>query len=827
MTGVFDGVAVLDLTDGMAGGMTAMLLADHGAVVTRIEPPGGGRFDELSGSVVWNRGKRRAVLDVDDPDDRQVVVDAARTADVLIESFAPGTTQRLGIDYETLRTANPRLIYCSITGYGSSGRDADRPAIDALVAARTGHNVEGRGVVGGTIARISGGDGVLPGLEKPADCWVGPERDGPLFSGVPWISLATFYNASLGISAALRAREITGRGQRVETSLLQGALTTTVAAWQRVEHPDARGYQSWIIDPRAPKGFFRGADGSWQHHWVPLPAFVLGASAGDRLDPAGGVAPKDAPLRIGVDAEEMVILLHYYPLMAEAVKKFPTGEWVDVAARVGVPVQHVRSPEAGLLDDAFVADGCVVELDDPEHGPIRQVGRVYSLSRCPTDRPSPRRPRGADTAALRDEVASTSAGASVASSTGAPRSLAHPLAGVRVLDLGLAVAGPWGTQLLAELGADVIKVNSARDKYWMTNHIAMTCNRSKRSIVLDLKTDDGTRVLRQLVADADVVQHNMRHEAAVRLGVDYESLAAINPRLIYCHTRGFDRGARDGLPGNDQTGAALAGTTWCDGGMDFDDGRPHWSLSSMGDTGNGFLSAIGIVQALYHRDRTGEGQLVDTSIAYAQLLNASSAWASADGSAHGARHRLRGDATGMSATYRLYQTADDRWIALAVLTSDQFSALGETIGRRADFPAERFSPAGNPGPHDDELTKILTDAFETEPADTWFERLDTAGVPVEICNPDWVLALFDDDEMRRKGWVTSFRHPTLGQMDMFGSLIDFSDTPGKVWGAPLVPGQHSREILRGLGYGDADIDGLVETGVVEVFDPTAPDGRRA
>ena len=135
-----------------------------------------------------------------------------------------------------------------------------------------------------------------------------------------------------------------------------------------------------------------------------------------------------------------------------------------------------------------------------------------------------------------------------------------------VLDLGLAVAGPFGTQLLADLGAEVIKVNNALfDSFWMRNHIAMCCNRGKRSIPIDLKKPEGMAVLHDLVRTADVVQHNMRYDAAERLGVDYESLRAINPTLIYCHTRGPRPRARMLLPGNDQTGAALAGVV-VDGG---------------------------------------------------------------------------------------------------------------------------------------------------------------------------------------------------------------------------------------------------------------------
>ncbi len=149
-----------------------MLLADHGARVTRIEPPGGDPFGAFSGSRVWARGKRSALLDLTEPGQRNVVLELASRADVVVESFAPGVTQDLGVDYETLCAKNDRLVYCSITGYGADGQHADRPGYDMLVAARTGQQWEHRGIVGGTIEKLAGGEGMMPGLVPPdEECW--------------------------------------------------------------------------------------------------------------------------------------------------------------------------------------------------------------------------------------------------------------------------------------------------------------------------------------------------------------------------------------------------------------------------------------------------------------------------------------------------------------------------------------------------------------------------------------------------------------------------------------------------------------------------------
>jgi crotonobetainyl-CoA:carnitine CoA-transferase CaiB-like acyl-CoA transferase len=822
MAGVLAGVTVLDLSWGVAGPIATMLLADHGAQVTRIEPPGGAPFGAVSGADVWARGKRSAVLDLTEPSQCDVFLELAQRADVVVESFGPGTTQRLGIDYETLKAGNERLVYCSITGYGADGRHADRPGYDMLVAARTGQQWEHRGVVGGTIERLVGGEGIMPGLEPPDDeSWVGPPRDGPLASGVPWPSMATAYLATLAISAALRERELSGCGQKVSTSHLQGVLATTIGPWQRTERYRSVNYQSWLIDPRAPKAIYKAADGRLVHQWVMLPTFVLGVSQGDRLelpspDSQWQVArPRDMHLRIGMAEENMVILHEFDPQLRAAIAKFPSDEWARVAAEVGVPLQIVRSPEEALLDELLVTDGCVTEVEHPKHGTVRQVGRVYGLSACTPDPPASPALTGAHTQEVIAEAAMPARERMPAPvrSTHSP-----PLNGVRVLDLGLAVAGPFGAQLLADLGADVIKVNTLTDGYWFGSHLAMACNRGKRSISLNLKDPEGYAALEALVRTADVVHHNMRYDAAQRLRVDYESLKAIKPDLIYCHTRGFEHGPRDSLPGNDQTGAALAGTTFLDGAVE-NGGRGLWTVCSLGDTGCGLLSAIATVQAIYHRDRTGVGQFIDTSILYAHLLNTSMSWITADGMHSSERPSLDRMHYGFGPLFRLYRTSEG-WLCIAVITAAQWSALCEVVEQPHLASDPRFADLAVRKANPDALASQLELAFSKRSAAEWFKLLDAAGVPCEVSDPDFVMTLFDDPELREKGWVTSYEHASVGHMDVFGLLFDFEQTPGVVQGPAPMVGQHTREILRGLGYAENDIDLLIGQGVaLETIQP--------
>lgn len=823
MAGVLDKLKVLDLTSGIAGPMTAMLLGDNGAEVIKIEPPGGDPArrepgPQQLGYTVWQRGKKSAFLDLTKAEDKDVLLALARAADVLVESYAPGETQKLGIDYATLSALNPRLIYCSITGYGRDNPLSRRPAIDALVQARTGLMFEQRGWPEGALNHMNGQPDPFPDLEIPQDWVQGAPRPGPLFVASQWPSLGAFFNASLGIAAALRAREITGKGQWVETSLLQGALAGAAGVWQRAEKIDAPGFDTWILGSKSPKGHFKAKDGVWLHNWVPNPRFILQAAAGDTLNASPDLTVQNDPDRFGTGPEEILVMSHYQPILAEAVAKFPVKDWIEAAATAEMTMQPVRSVEESLADPAFLEDGCVTETKDAELGTIRTVGNAFNMSVTQGRPGAPAVKPGANTDEVKAEAekiikdASAAAAAALspnpspASGRGRPAGSGEggaqrraPLEGIVVLDLGLAIAGPFGTQLLSDLGATVIKINGLFDLFWHRVHIAYMANRGKKSITLNLKDPRAMKILLDLVAKADVVQHNMRYDAAERLKIDYESLKKINPKLIYCHTRGFERGVRAGLPGNDQTGACLSGIQFEDGGMaraeNGVEGRPLWSFTSFGDTGNGFLSAIAICNAIYHRDRTGEGQFVDTSIINAALLNTSYAVATPDGKGF-ARPRIGGLQLGYSATHRLYETQDG-WLCVVANGAPARAALLRTLG-----VADTQDDAA--------LAGALAAKLKAQSAKDAFARLDAAGVPVEIVDPEFSRRLHDVPEFQKAQWVVSYPHPVVGRLDQIGLGFSLSDTPGVIQGRPLLVGEHTKEILAGMGYGEDEVKTMEE-----------------
>ena len=229
---------------------------------------------------------------------------------------------------------------------------------------------------------ISGRPGPYPEFGAPDGLVRGADRDGPVFPRAPWPSIGAAYLATLGLAAALRAREVTGAGQRVTTSLLQGALAAACLNWQRVEQPDAPLYWMWPVDARSVEGLYECADGKWVHHWTLRPRWVLTAAEGDTLTAgAREAAYRDDPDRVSMEPDGLLTGIFLHEQLAEAFKKFPAADWVRVAEEAGVGVAFVRSPGEALADESFRSDGCVVEVDDPDEGLIRASRGLSSSSR--------------------------------------------------------------------------------------------------------------------------------------------------------------------------------------------------------------------------------------------------------------------------------------------------------------------------------------------------------------------------------------------------------------------------------------------------------------
>jgi crotonobetainyl-CoA:carnitine CoA-transferase CaiB-like acyl-CoA transferase len=390
-----------------------------------------------------------------------------------------------------------------------------------------------------------------------------------------------------------------------------------------------------------------------------------------------------------------------------------------------------------------------------------------------------------------------------------------PLAGVRVIDLTQAMAAPFCTLNLADLGADVIKVeppsgeDMRRGAVGRDGHAGtfLAMNRNKRGLTLDLKRTEGVAVMHRLVRTADVFVQNYRPGAARRLGVDHETLAALNPRLIYCTISGFGAtGPYAGRGGYDLIAQGMSGIIGLTGD---EDGPPAKAGLPVSDLSAGLFGAYGILCALEHRERTGQGQLVDTSLLEAAMTL--TVWEVTEYWATGRVPQPLGSAHRWAAPCQALR-ASDGWFTVEADTDPLFEAVCRAI-ERPDLAADaRFVDAGERLRHREPLVAGIEKTTAGEPRAHWLARLDAAGVPAGPVNT-YPEALADP-HARAREMIVDLVHPGAGPIQALGVPVKLSDTPGAVdRPAPLL-GQHNAEVLTELGYTEAEQRMLKDKGVI-------------
>ncbi len=376
------------------------------------------------------------------------------------------------------------------------------------------------------------------------------------------------------------------------------------------------------------------------------------------------------------------------------------------------------------------------------------------------------------------------------------------LAGLSVLDLTSQLSGPYCAMILADLGADVVKVErpgQGDDARAMGPHVAgesapfMTFNRNKRSITIDLKTADGRAIARRLAARADVVLENWRPGAAARLGLGWEDVRTLNPRAIYCSISGFGQtGPYASRGGFDRIAQGMSGMMSVNGA---EDGPPLPVPIPVSDIGTGMFGVIGILAALHAREQSGVGQLVDTS-----LLETPIAWAVYEASSYFATGEVPlrlGPGHRTAAPYQAFRTADG-WINLGGGSPAFWPIICGVLGvpTLADDP--RFATPTLRVKNRATLAELLEARFVTAPTATWLERLEAAGVPAgPILDYRQVFA---DPHVRHREMAVEVDHPRAGRTRVLGIPVKLSATPGAVRRPAPTLGQHTEEVLSELGY---------------------------
>lgn len=381
---------------------------------------------------------------------------------------------------------------------------------------------------------------------------------------------------------------------------------------------------------------------------------------------------------------------------------------------------------------------------------------------------------------------------------------AQPLHGLTVIDLSQVLAGPLCTMILADLGADVVKIEPPRGdqarqslgtRVGDDSSAFLAVNRNKRSVVLDLGTDTGRAALHRLVAGADVVVENFRPGVAERLGAGYAELSEINPRLVYGSLTGFgSRGPYAGRPGLDLVAQAMSGLMSVTG---EEGGRPVKTGPPVADLSAGLYLTIGVLAALASRQATGRGQHVSTSL-YESALSLA-VWETAELWATGTTPGPLGSAHRLAAPYQALRTADG-YVVIAA-TNDRFwRRLCELIGRTELVEDPRFLTNADRLERRSDLVVELEAALAARTTDEWVEELVAAGVP---CGPlrDYpgVLA---DPHTEATGMIVETEHPGAGTVRMLGSPLHLAETAFTVRRPPPLLGEHTAEVLAALGLTD-------------------------
>ena len=736
--GALDGLRVIDFGQWIAGPLAAMLLADQGAEVIRVDPRDGPRWDTPA-NAVWNRGKQRIALDLKQSADRRTAEELIASADVVIENFRPGAMDRLGLGAEQMTARDDRLIYLSLPGFGATDERRDIAAWEGVVSAG----------VGTYSTRLMGG-----------------ETPQPVYTAVP---IASAYGAFVGAAAtamALVARERDGLGQRIESPLhdaLYQAVGLRGLRYHNVE--PAQRFVPWV-------GAYECADGRWIFFHAAFSHFIRqfceAAGVPEWLDEPWSNGP-----RVATDAE---LAGEARRRLTEIFRTRSALEWEELINAAGPPTVRCLDSHEWLEEEHARASKAVVQLDDPALGPMLQPGVQVRMSGTPGAVGHAQRAPDADREAV---LAGLAEAAPPAPWAGAPR-LSRALEGIRALDLCIILAGPTCGRTLAEYGADVIKIDNPNREGDVMFHEDV--NRGKRSLFLDLKSDDSRNTFRELVDTADVVVQNYRLGAMRRLGIDYESLAARKPGLVYATLNAFGEiGPWAERAGWEQLAQAATGMQTRYGG----DGPPTLQPFAINDYGTGIMGAFGVGLALYHRERSGEGQEIYTALARtAGTLQSvflhgyeGKRWDEARGQ----------NALGESPLQRLYEAADG-WLFLGA-ADDQIAALDGTPG---------LSGVAASG---DRLEAELEWRIRARPLAHWLEHLRGAGIGA-------AAAASTEDAMQTeyavaRGLSITREHEGRGQVRTTGPSPILSRTPA-IPGAPAsVPGADEQAILAELGGRDS------------------------
>lgn len=805
-------IRVLDFGQYLAGPLVGMMLADMGAEVIRIDPPGGPRFKSPASDML-SRGKSSLVLDLKSADDRAVALKLAARADVVIENFRPGVMQRLGLGPDDLRAVNPGIISLAMPGFASTDpKLAGLAAWEAVIAARTGQFTD------------MGLNRRLMGIN-------------PSFTP---LALASAYGAAFGAMSvlfALSARDSNG-GDHIEVPLASALLEGLIYNCEQIEdYPErykspreveldrraAEGLPmnlpfealSEFLDPfyrtytcSDGRGFYVVACSIAGHPQRALRTLGLGDLADELPDFSAYLDRKDWPAEWSarnypVGAKDRARISS---AMKAAFLTRPSHEWEALFGAAKAPGTAQRFSKEWLADPHALASGLVLEVNDPRHGKMRQMGNVAWIAddaEAAAKRPGPT----LDSARDRLDAILSEPTRPALEGTGKE----GWLDGLKVLDLTNVIAGPTIGSTLARFGADVTLVQPVAPSVdpWNAVVFGLHAQRGKKSVLLNLKTPEGQEALAKLIAEADVITMNGTDEQRDKLGLAPDRLEKMNPRLILVQLDAFGgplRGPKSDHLGYDDLAQAATGVmVRFGGGMATPEEHAHFGTI---DVLTGFCACISLAAALERRNRTGKGGIARAALAAAGNLIQAQFMYDFDGRASFDESSGR-EAQGWGPFYHCFE-ATDGWMFFAAPKEKR-----EALRAVADLADIANLP-------EVELLSALAECFATRPFAHWFEAF--AGTSSTVVRLGSLHATRDAAIQRESEGAIDLteatfcvirhdRHP-MGRWADLVAPNAVRPERGRITIPGPMPkyGTHTREVLGRLGYPAEAIDAMISSG---------------
>lgn len=803
--GALAGVRVLEVGSGVAAPYCGKLFADLGATVVKVEPPNGdparlrGPFlddipdPEASGLFLYlNTNKLGVKLDLAAPESQERLRKLLAWADLVIDDHAPLDVPAAGLDWPAVESTNPRASLVSITPFGQSGPYRDMPADEMTLFAMTSrmaaHRAEGRD----------------------------PLR---YFADLGWFQVGA--TAAVAALSALFAARRLGAGQHVDVAALE-ALAGNVDSFQifasmtsGFTRPTPAHGVGWAT------GLLPCSDG----HILMVPSggerfFRRLLAAIDRQDLLGDPRFVGIQARASNIGELDAILL---PWSLERTRR-QAFEQLQAHRVMCAPVQSIEE----LFDDPQVrAREFFVEMGHPAAGKVKAPGAPFLMSKTPWSlrRPAPR--LGQDNATVfAGALGDGGTGESWSAPSGAGSKPRLPLEGYTVIDLTEVWAGPMAASFLGDLGADVIRIESypratvtrapgppdqAPQRPWDRSPTYHLSNRNKRGIALNITDPRGRQVFEKLVAEADVLMAGFTAGTLDRMGLDYATLSAIKPDLVMLTMPGWgEKGPYKGYATLGSGLDAFAGHLRLRSYPDAD--TPHPVAIYHSDATGALSAAFAVMAALHHRDRTGEGQLIDMS--QVEVLLTHMPVPVLEWTLNKRRLEPRGNAEPDAAPHGVYACeGENSWVAVAVRTDAQWSDLVRAIGSPAWAADGAFETAFGRVAARDRIDKELAAWTSQRSQDEAAAILLQAGVPAAP-----VLSsekLMSHPQFEARGFFEWVDHPVVPRYRRAGPLWRMARTPLSMRRNANTLGEHNREVLCGrLGLYDAEYEELEQNGVI-------------